>query len=264
MNTNTISPNITVLTALNRTLERLKTLTDPVENKLQLKLLIAGAQIDAKVVAVFNIRRVRDMISQLGKFITKQQLENGNWYYRFELGRNYTAFSPYARVDDLYAEFKHRIEQFGLLVEIRPNTVDDKVTFKLHAPRIIPRKTNNISFILNKDETELVEWFPGNLPEASTITAAGLRSGELNLGSQWVRLGSYNPPKDGQPHYKKNAHKVHQPAGLADLGAALQQAVDTKAEQQHQDEVRPVEESVALTAPVEDLVEDHDAVAVVQ
>jgi len=228
MNTSTISPHTTVLNALNAALARVNAITDAEEHKRQMTLLVKGSQTDAKIVGVFNIWRVQEMISRLKHFTCKVPLENGEIAYRFQLPSSYTAFKAYARIDELYEEFHDRIDKLHLLLEVRAyHGEDGAVSFKLHAPRIIPRKTDRVTFILNKEETELVEWFAGELPRSTDHL--GHTTGILELGRHWVRLGSYNPPKDGKvKHSKPSAVKPehHLTTELSDVLDKAQQAAE--------------------------------------
>ena len=260
MNT-TIGHNNVVLNAYNAALARVKAIIDPVEQKAQMDALIWGIQKDAKVIAVFNVWRVQEMISRLKHFIAKKQLSNGNWYYRFNLPLSYTAFMAYARVDQLYDEFKSRIDEKGLVIEIHPAKNDKgevivnengEVSFKLFAPRIIPRPTNNISFILNSTETDLVEWFAGNLPETQDLHIGGT----FDIGRQWVRLGSYNPPKDGK-HAHKGHPKIQKPVeGLANVGDVLE--VLTSTDLDNLVSTAMDTPAVEQLAPAEDLTKTYD------
>lgn len=230
MNTST-NPNTVVLNALNRTLKAVEALTDPQEQKRQMNRLIFGAQLDARIIAMFNIWRVQEMISRLKNSIGKVPLENGNISYRFQLPNSYTAFSPYVRVDDLYADFKARMatkpeaeRNRELLLEVRATQAPNgELEYHLHSPRTFPLRTDKVTFILNSTETELVEWFPGELPQSFAVKDAA--GAHFELGREWVRTGAYNPAKPNNKKQNNNRPANRQPAPLAHVGDALQTAL---------------------------------------
>ena len=231
MNTSTTPPNIIVLNAFNRKHQAALAITDLAEQKRQTLLLVNGSQSGARIVGLFNAWRVQEMISRLKSFLSKRTIENDRVVYRFNLPSSYTAFSPLVRLDELYDNWhtyhagKGDNVENGMLIEIRATGEPGNLTYKLHASRVPPLKTTIVSFVLNKEETELEEWFAGDYPYPTATHTLEAINGQ-NLGAQWVRLGVYVRKKDGNGN-KKGGEKSRGPKPLSSVADALETATAT-------------------------------------
>ena len=197
--------NNIVLKAVNAAWSKIQQLPGEDDRKNQERLLINGTQIDAQVKGVFNIFRLQEMVSCMKTFLTKRALSDGCICMRFEIPRSYQAVTPYVQMSQLYKRYPKQVEREGIPLRAYPVAQPNgTVEFKLRADTLQPQPTHTATFILSADESELIEWFPGELPVS--YVAASLTSGGADLDRCWIRTGSLNQHK----HQKRN----HQPKPL--------------------------------------------------
>ena len=146
--------------------------------KAALRRLGCGSVKRSRVLGVDSPGSVVRLIGSLGPICVKKDHADGRHVYRFPMPMGFKGHTPTAQVKDL-------VSRGGMFADaIHPCSLrrkDGSWEYKLHAPKMHPVHAEQVTFIMDKENELLLEWFAGE--DISLFPANG------DVGDHWVHLG---------------------------------------------------------------------------